>query len=102
MQGLYVGHHTHLEHGTGVTVFLFNQPAVAAYCLAGSSPATRELHMLDVAANPAHIDGLVFLGGSALGLGAVDGVVQWLQEEDVDTSLLLQKYRWCQPRPFMI
>jgi L-aminopeptidase/D-esterase-like protein len=81
MQSLKIGHSTNTELGTGLTVFLFEQPAVAAYHLCGSSPATRELHTLELDANPTHIDGLVFSGGSALGLGATDGVMRFLLEQ---------------------
>lgn len=81
MKFLKIGHHTNASHGTGITVFLFDKPAEAAYCLCGSSPATREVHTLDLEANTTHIDGLLFGGGSAFGLGAVDGVMQWFKEQ---------------------
>lgn len=80
MQALRTGHYSNIAHGTGVSVFLFDRPAEAAYCLCGSSPATRELHVLELDGNISHIDGLVFLGGSAFGLGAADGVMQWFAE----------------------
>jgi len=81
MQSLKIGHSTHLDHGTGLTVFLFDQPANAAYVLCGSSPASRELGVIELDATVQHIDGLVFSGGSAFGLAAVDGVMRWLQEQ---------------------
>lgn len=81
MQSLKVGHYTNTQDATGLTVFLFDVPAVAAYHLCGSSPATRELHMLDFEANNSEINGLVFTGGSAFGLGAVDGVMRFLNEK---------------------
>lgn len=81
MKSVSVGHFTSTEAGTGISVFLFEQPATAAYCAMGSAPATRELHLLDLHANAEHIDALVFSGGSAFGLGAADGVMQWQQEQ---------------------
>ncbi len=81
MEGLKVGHFTHTDDGTGVSVFLFDQAAPAAYVLCGSSPATRELNTLELDANTSKIDGLAFAGGSALGLGAVDGVMRWFRQQ---------------------
>src|SRR5689334_10465496 len=82
MQNLRVGHYTHFDHATGVSVFVFDHPAPTVYHLCGSAPATRDIHTVEFEANITHIDGLVLLGGSALGLGAADGVVKWLREKD--------------------
>jgi L-aminopeptidase/D-esterase-like protein len=81
MQGLRIGHYTQEIHGTGVSVFLFDRPAVAAYHLCASSPATHELGTLELDANVTHINGLALMGGSAFGLTAVEGVMRWLQEQ---------------------
>jgi len=81
MKGLKVGHYSQNQQGTGVTVFLFDKPAVGVYHLCGSSPAASELTVLDLDANTSHFDALAFLGGSALGLPSVRGVQQWLQEK---------------------
>jgi L-aminopeptidase/D-esterase-like protein len=81
MQGLRVGHYTNAAGGTGASVFLFEQPAVGAYWLCGSSPATHELQTLALDAYVTHLNGLALLGGSAYGLGAVAGVMRWLQEQ---------------------
>lgn len=81
MQFLKIGHYTQEQHGTGVTVFLFDKPARGAYLLCGSSPASHELTTLELDANISHVDGLIFLGGSAFGLSAVDGVMRWFKEQ---------------------
>lgn len=81
MQSLKIGHYTSLEHATGLSVFLFDQPALAVYQICGSSPATRELPILDLESNINGINGLVLSGGSAFGLGATDGVMQFLREK---------------------
>ena len=81
MKMLRVGHYTNTEHGTGVSVFIFDRPAPAAYYLCGASPASHELHILELDANVPYIDGLFFAGGSAFGLNAVAGVMQWFQEQ---------------------
>lgn len=80
MKNLKIGHHTNETNGTGVTVFLFDYPARGAYVLCGSSPASHEVMTLDLESNVSFIDGLAFLGGSAFGLTAVDGVMRWCKE----------------------
>jgi L-aminopeptidase/D-esterase-like protein len=78
MNALKIGHYTNIEQGTGLSVFLFNEPATGVYHICGSSPATRELHILDVDSNVSEINGLVLTGGSAFGLACIDGVMRYL------------------------
>lgn len=81
MDQLKIGHYTDLERATGLSVFLFNEPAVGVYYLCGSAPASRELAVLAPEAHVTHCNALVFSGGSAFGLGAADGVMQFLREQ---------------------
>jgi L-aminopeptidase/D-esterase-like protein len=81
MHPLKIGHYTQEEEGTGVTVFLFDQPAPGVYLLAGSAPASHELHTLELDALTPTVDGLVFVGGSAFGLSAVEGAMRWCKEQ---------------------
>jgi L-aminopeptidase/D-esterase-like protein len=83
MQGLRIGHTTLEKQGTGVTAFIFEQPAVGAYTLCGSSPAAHELSTLDLEVNVSHVNGLLFTGGSAFGLGAAAGAMRWFQENNI-------------------
>lgn len=78
---LKIGHITHTDKGTGLTVFLFNESATCGYWLCGSAPATRDVNLLDCAATVNKIDALLFTGGSAFGLDAAQGVMRWLQEQ---------------------
>lgn len=81
MQGLKIGHTTQEKYGTGVSVFILDKPATAAYILCGSSPATHEFGPLEASATVTHIDGLVLCGGSAFGLSATAGAMRWFQEQ---------------------
>jgi len=81
MKGVRIGHSTQEEHGTGLSVFIFDQSAIGSYCLCGSSPASHELGVLDLEANVTHIDGLLLSGGSAFGLAAVNGMMRWFREQ---------------------
>jgi L-aminopeptidase/D-esterase-like protein len=83
MQGLKIGHFTHAEHGTGITVFLFEKGAVGAYWICGSAPATHELVVLDPDNSVPKLHGLVFSGGSAYGLYAAEGVMRYLTEQKI-------------------
>lgn len=79
--GITVGHTTIEAHGTGCTVVLAPETGLrAAVCLRGRATGTRELDVLDPRHLVERIDAILFTGGSALGLGAADGVMRWLRE----------------------
>ena len=80
--GLGVGHTTHAEARTGCTVVLVSVPVVASGEVWGSAPATRESALLEPTATVEHVDAVVLSGGSAFGLAAGDGAVQWLEDHD--------------------
>lgn len=80
MQGLKVGHYTDKAVGSGVSVFLFEPHAVGSYWICGSAPATHELVVLDPDNSVPFLYGLVLAGGSAYGLYAAAGVMQYLTE----------------------
>lgn len=87
MKGLKVGHHTHAEHRTGVSVFLFDCPAVGAYILCGAAPASHEWAALESEASVSILHGLALCGGSAYGLFASEGVVRFLRESGIGLAL---------------
>jgi len=79
--GITVGHTTIEAHGTGCTVVLAPETGLrAAGCVRGRATGTRELDVLDPRHLVERIDAILFTGGSALGLGAADGVMRWLRE----------------------
>ncbi len=79
--GITVGHTTIEDHGTGCTVILAPEAGMrAAVCLRGRATGTRELDVMDPRHLVERIDAILFTGGSALGLGAADGVMRWLRE----------------------
>lgn len=77
--GLRVGHRT--RAGTGVTVVLVPAGTIGSGELRGGAPATRELALLEPSRTVEQIDAVVLTGGSAFGLAAADGVVEWLAEQ---------------------
>ncbi|HEV8380919.1 MAG TPA: P1 family peptidase [Gemmatimonadales bacterium] len=79
--GITVGHTTIEAHGTGCTVVLGPEVGMrAAVCVRGRATGTRELDVMDPRHLVERIDAILFTGGSALGLGAADGVMRWLRE----------------------
>jgi len=83
MRGLKIGHYTDHEKGTGLSVFLFDQAATGAYCIAGAAPASHEFAVFDPEMSVTNIHGLLLTGGSAYGLFAAKGVVRWLTEKNI-------------------
>lgn len=80
VNGLQVGHFTHPDRPTGCTVVLTPQGAVAGVDVRGAAPGTRETDLLAPTNSVPHIHGLLLSGGSAFGLDAASGVMQWLEE----------------------
>ena len=81
IEGVLVGHHTDEEARTGCTVVMVPEGSVASGEVRGGAPATREFALLDPTRTVARIDAVVLSGGSAFGLAACDGVMQWCSME---------------------
>ena len=64
--GLKVGHAGDLGLGSGTTVIVFDEPAVASVDVRGGGPGTREIELLNPAQTVPGIDAIVVSGGSAL------------------------------------
>jgi L-aminopeptidase/D-esterase-like protein len=76
--GVVVGHASSNEEQTGCTVLI--GPFRAAVDVRGLATGTREIDALDPTHLVPRIDALLLTGGSAPGLAAADGVMQWLRE----------------------
>ena len=79
--GVRVGHADDRKLASGVTVVMFDEPAVAAADLRGGGPGTRDIELLDPAMTVERIDAIALSGGSAFGLDAAGGVQAWLREQ---------------------
>lgn len=78
--GLIVGNADDARLASGVTVVLFDQPAIAALAVPGGAPAHRDTGALAPEATVNRADALVLSGGSGFGLDAASGVQAWLRE----------------------
>lgn len=81
--GIAVGHAQDLDALTGCTVVLLPEGTVAGVDVRGGAPGSRETELLDPAAMAPSIHALCLSGGSAFGLAAATGVMDWLRERGV-------------------
>jgi D-aminopeptidase len=80
LPGILVGAAQDVEIATGVSVVVFEEPAVASIAVHGGAPALRDGALLEPEMTVEKIDALVLSGGSAFGLDAAGGVMAWLAE----------------------
>ena len=81
--GIKVGHYTDLRNATGCTVVLCEGGAVGGVDVRGSAPGTRETDLLSPTAMVDRVHAVLLSGGSAFGLAAATGVVEYLEERGV-------------------
>ncbi len=79
--GVRIGHAEDARLGSGSTVVIFDEPAVASIDVRGGGPGTRETALLDPAQTVQGIDAVALSGGSAFGLDAAAGAQAWLREQ---------------------
>jgi L-aminopeptidase/D-esterase-like protein len=87
--GFRVGHWTDSDAKTGCTVVLPPSGNVASCDIRGSSPGSRELEQLHPDRRLTEVHGVLLTGGSAFGLAAATGVVDFLEDHGIgyDTTI---------------
>jgi L-aminopeptidase/D-esterase-like protein len=80
VEGLRIGNAHDPKLASGVTVAVFDQPAVASCAVLGGAPGTRETDLLEPDKLVPGVDAIVLSGGSAFGLDAASGVQAFLRE----------------------
>jgi L-aminopeptidase/D-esterase-like protein len=81
--GIEVGHFTDTRRPTGCSVVIAREGAIAGVDVRGAAPGTRETDLLAPTNLVDRVHGILLAGGSAWGLDAATGVVQWLEEQGV-------------------
>ncbi|MGE5396564.1 MAG: P1 family peptidase [Chitinophagales bacterium] len=81
IKGLKVGTAEDLQALTGCTVVLAEDGAVCGVDVRGSAPGTRETDLLNPSNSMEQVNAVVLAGGSAYGLEAAEGVMDWLEEQ---------------------
>ena len=81
--GVQAGHYTDREAATGCTVVICEKGAVGGVAVRGSAPGTRETDLLRPTNLVTEVHAVVLSGGSAFGLDAASGAVQYLEERGI-------------------
>lgn len=89
--GLKVGNEEDLEALTGCTIVITESGAVCGVDVRGSAPGTRETDLLDPINHIQEVHGITLSGGSAYGLDAASGVMQFLEESGIGLDVGVAK-----------
>ncbi|MDD4842897.1 MAG: P1 family peptidase [Anaerotignum sp.] len=83
IKGIKVGHAENQEGKTGVTVIIAENGAVCGVDVRGAAPGTRETDLLNPINAMERVNAVVLSGGSAFGLEASCGVMNYLEEKGI-------------------
>ena len=89
--GIFAGHATNEEAGTGCTVIVCPAGATGAVDVRGGAPATRETDLLRPEETVQVLHAVVLSGGSAFGLAASVGVADELERRDMGLDVMVAK-----------
>lgn len=89
--GVKVGNVQDEKAITGCTAVLFEKGAVAGVDVRGSAPGTRETDLLNPLNLVEKVHGICLSGGSAFGLDAASGVMQYLEEREIGLDVGVAK-----------
>ena len=83
IEKIRIGQVEDMEAGTGCTAFICEEGMRAGLDVSGGGPASRDSQLLNPLMAAQVIHGILLSGGSAFGLGAANGVMQYLEEKDI-------------------
>jgi L-aminopeptidase/D-esterase-like protein len=83
IENTLIGNAEDVVNATGCTVILCERSAPTGLVVMGGGPASRESELLKPVANAEGIHAVVLAGGSAYGLDAAGGVMQYLEEKGI-------------------
>lgn len=86
-----VGHSQDLNAATGCTVVICEKGAKAGVDVRGGSPGTRETDLLDSENLVDEIHAVMLAGGSAFGLDAASGAMEYLEEKGIGFDVQVTK-----------
>lgn len=82
VEGIRVGHWTDAERATGCTAIVCEHDAIAGVDVRGGATASHEIELLEPTGLVDSIQGIMLSGGSAMGLGCVQGAIEYFREHD--------------------
>lgn len=83
IKNVRIGHAQDEKHATGCSVIICPKGAVCGVDVRGGGPASRETELLNPLMSNKGIHGLLLGGGSAYGLDAASGIMQYLEEHKI-------------------
>ncbi len=83
LDSISIGQVENVHAATGCTVFIKKEGMCAGLDVRGGGPASRESELLKPLAAAQQIHGIVLAGGSAFGLGAAGGVMDYLEQRGI-------------------
>lgn len=91
IDGIRIGHAEDKIGATGCTVLICEEGASAGVDVRGGAPGTRETDLLDPVQMVQKAHAVVLSGGSAFGLDAAAGVMEYLEERNVGHDVSITK-----------
>src|SRR5512139_2097932 len=89
--GIKVGHAQDLRAATGCTVIIAEEGATVGVDVRGGAPGTRETDLLNPVNLVEKAHAIILAGGSAFGLDAAAGVMQYLEERNIGYDVQVTK-----------
>lgn len=83
IENIKIGNAQNVEAATGCTVIICERGAVAGVDVRGGGPASRETELCKPTSSQGFINAVLLSGGSAFGLDAAGGVMQYLEKKNV-------------------
>ncbi len=83
IEGVRIGQTENSAAGTGCTVLISERGMAAGLDIRGGGPASRDSRLLDPLTAAQFVHAVVLAGGSAFGLGAANGVMDYLEERGI-------------------
>lgn len=83
IENIKIGNAEDTEAGTGCTVVICERGAVAGLDVRGGGPASRETELCKPTSAQGFINSVLLSGGSAFGLDAAGGVMEYLEKKNV-------------------
>ena len=83
IESIAIGQAENPAAGTGCTVLISKSGMAAGLDIRGGGPASRESGLLDPLTAAQKIHAIVLAGGSAFGLGAANGVMEYLEQQGI-------------------
>ena len=91
IEGVRIGQVENANAGTGCTVIINENGMRAGIDIRGGGPASRDVHLLNPLTAAQVIHAVLLSGGSAFGLGAANGVMEYLEEHDIGFDVGITK-----------